>query len=37
MCLSRGKNEDCTTTDSPRINGVVERALGLVGTAAMAG
>ena len=37
LCGSRGIKQEFTTADSPQFNGVPERALGLIETAAMAG
>ena len=37
LCRSRGTKQESTTADSPQFNGVVERALGLIEMAAMAG
>ena len=37
LCRSRGIKQEFTTADSPRFNGVAERAQGLIETAAMAG
>ena len=37
LCRSRCIKQEFTTGDSPQINGVAERALGLIETAAMAG
>ena len=37
LCRSRGIKQEFTTADSPQFNGVAERALGLIETAAMAG
>ena len=36
LCRSRGMKQEFTTADSPQFNGVTERALGLIETAAMA-
>ena len=36
LCRSRGTKHELTTGDSPQFNGVTERALGLIVTAAMA-
>ena len=36
LCRSRGIKQEFTTADSPQFNGVTERALGLIETAAMA-
>ena len=35
ICRSRGIKQEFTTADSPQFNGVAERALGLIETAAM--
>ena len=35
-CRSRGIEQEFATTDSPQLNGVAERELGLIETAAMA-
>ena len=37
LCRTRGIKQEFTTADSPQFNGVAERALGLIETAAMAG
>ena len=37
LCRSRGIKQEFTTADSPQLNGVAERALALIETAAMAG
>ena len=37
LCTSRGINQELTTADSSQFNGVAERSLGLIETAAMAG
>ena len=37
LCKSRSIKQEFTTADSPQFNGVAERALGLIETAAMAG
>ena len=37
LCRSGGIKQEFTTADSPQFNGVAERALGLIDTAAMAG
>ena len=37
LCRSRSIKQQLTTADSPQFNGVAERALGLIETAAMAG
>ena len=37
LCRSRGIKQEFTTAESPRFNGVAERALGLIDTAAMTG
>ena len=36
LCRSRGINQEFTTAGSPQFNGVAERALGLIETAAIA-
>ena len=37
LCRSRGIKQEFTTADSPKFNGVAERGLGLIETAAIAG
>ena len=37
LCRTRGIKQEFTTADSPQFNGVAERALGLIETAAMTG
>ena len=37
LCRSRCTQQEFTTADNPQFNGVAERALGLIETAAMAG